>query len=259
MRIFPINNHDAGNQPERLVIRESIWNGLTILALLGTLAAVIILLMVFNNAASSGDPGTAPVAGAVNSTPTATKTATLTVPVPTDTATLAPTMPAPSDTPSVSASPTTEVIIVEATPAQPPAPIPTPDPAEKSRYAFGLAAEPQGLNASLYQPARGCAWMGVAGRAFDIQNRPVKGIRVQLSGWLNGHTVNLLSLTGTALQYGPSGYEFTLAEAPMATTGWLKIQLLDQSDLPLSSIVVLDTYAECEKNLILVDFKQITE
>jgi hypothetical protein len=99
--------------------------------------------------------------------------------------------------------------------------------------------------------------MGVAGRVFDIKNRPVKGIRVALTGWLPGRTVSLLSLTGTALQYGPSGYEFTLADAPDATTGQLKIQLMDQSDLPLSDFVVLDTYVECEKNLILVDFKQI--
>ena len=99
--------------------------------------------------------------------------------------------------------------------------------------------------------------MGVAGRVFDMQDRPVKGVRVVLYGFLDGKTVQLLSLTGTAVQYGPSGYEFTLSDTPVDSKGQLYVRLLDQSDLALSDKVYFDTFSDCNKNLILIDFKQV--
>lgn len=249
-------------EPERKsgisISRDSLWNGLTIVALLATLAALVVLLMIFNNPVSGVNPYPPPASANNSALPTTTLAASATLTSVTSTDTTADTRFISSETPPAVPSPTVAVVVVEATPAQPDVP-PTLEPTNPSGYAFGLMAQPQGIAASLYQPTRGCSWMGVAGRAFDLKNRPVRGIRVQLTGWLNGRSINLLSLTGTALDYGPSGYEFSLADAPIATTGWLKIQLLDQSDLPLSSIIVLDTYAECEKNLVLVDFKQINE
>jgi len=239
-------------------VRENTWNALTILAMLATLAIVVVLLVIFNDPAAGINPYPPPAKPAKVGQAAALATAT-DLP-PSATPTLEPTVIFETELPIVTevsvVKPTTAVIVLEATPATLEAPQPTTEPVKPEKYAFGLQAHPQGISASLYQPTRACAWMGVAGRVFDIQNRPVKGIRVAITGWLNGHTVNLLSLTGTALQYGPSGYEFSLAEAPDATTGQLKIQLMDQSDLPLSDVVVLDTYVECEKNLILVDFKQ---
>ncbi|HWR65305.1 MAG TPA: hypothetical protein VN364_04250 [Bellilinea sp.] len=239
-------------------VRENTWNALTILALLATLAIVVVLLVIFNDPAAGINPYPPPAKPAKVGQAAALTTATDLLP--TWTLTIEPTAIAATEIPAVPdlsvVKPTTAVIVLEATPAVLYEAQPTSEPVKPGKFAFGLQANPQGISASLYQPTRACAWMGVAGRVFDIQNRPVKGIRVLITGWLNGHTVNLLSLTGTALQYGPSGYEFSLAETPDATSGQLKIQLMDQSDLPLSDVVVLDTYVECEKNLILVDFKQ---
>jgi hypothetical protein len=67
----------------------------------------------------------------------------------------------------------------------------------------------------------------------------------------------MISLTGVALNYGRGGYEFTLADRPIASKGSLWLQLLDQSGIPLSEQVYFDTYDSCEQNLIIVDFKQI--
>lgn len=247
------------NLAKKLPVRENTWNALTITALLATLGIVVVLLVIFNDPAAGINP--LPPPAKPNKVGQAALLDTPTSLPPTWAPTVEPTAFILSDTPAateVSAIlPTTAVIILEATPSAGENPQPTAEEVEPAKYAFGLQAQPQAISASLYEPTRACAWMGVAGRVFDIKNRPVKGIRVAITGWLDGHTVNLLSLTGTALQYGPSGYEFSLAEAPDATIGQLKIQLMDQSDLPLSDVVVLDTYVECEKNLILVDFKQI--
>jgi hypothetical protein len=80
---------------------------------------------------------------------------------------------------------------------------------------------------------------------------------VQVGGYLGAAKIDLLSLTGTALQYGQAGYEFTLAEKPIASTGKLWVQLLDQSDLPLSDKIYFDTFSACEQNLIIINFKQV--
>ena len=65
------------------------------------------------------------------------------------------------------------------------------------------------------------------------------------------------SLTGTALQYGTAGYEFTISDVPTATQGSFWIRLVDQANLPLSGRIPFDTFAECEKNLTIINFKQV--
>jgi hypothetical protein len=64
-------------------------------------------------------------------------------------------------------------------------------------------------------------------------------------------------MIGTATQYGQGGYEFTLAEKPVASDQSLWVQLFDQAMLPLSDKVPFSTYAECNKNLALVNFNQV--
>ena len=235
------------------------WNILTLFTLLLVLAVAVVMLVIYNdpetglNPFPPPDPPEALVLSA--DIPTATIPPTqLPTPSPTETVTRVPTV-----VPSLIPSATANVMLVPGTPSVEQALQPTPEENNSGRYPFGLQASPQGLSAALYDPSRGCDWMGVAGRVFDLQNRPVKGIRVALTGYLGMNRVELLSLSGTALQYGPSGYEFTLANAPTASTGRLSIQLFDQSDLPLSPKIVFDTYAECESNLILIDFKQVDE
>jgi hypothetical protein len=89
-----------------------------------------------------------------------------------------------------------------------------------------------------------------------MQDRPATGITVQLVGSLNKRYVEQTSLTGTALAYGPSGYEFTLTDVPVSSIRSLSVYLLDQAGLPLSEKVTFDTFDDCAKNLILINFKQ---
>jgi len=98
----------------------------------------------------------------------------------------------------------------------------------------------------------GCNWMGLAGQVFDLNGRPQIGLVVHLEGG------GLISdtLTGSKLEYGPSGYEFVLGDHPVQTTNTYIIQLRNSAGMPLSGVYVIPTFAECNKNLILVSFVQ---
>ena len=234
--------------------RDRIWNLAT-----GFVAVLILLVaagitMIFINPNSSINPFPPPTLPArlVLSTETP---ASIAMPA-TWTATVSPTPEIiPTQEPSLTPTPTLEILsgtpIVE---------LGTPEPTETlvvGGFSFMRQGDPQPISAALYDSNRTCNWMGVAGRVFDLQGRPVTGIRVLLRGSLSGRSINLLSLTGTAAQYGPSGYEFTLADQPVASRGALSVRLLDQSDLALSERVTFDTTVDCERNLILIDFKQV--
>ena len=100
----------------------------------------------------------------------------------------------------------------------------------------------------------GCKWIGVAGQVFDQQQNPVSSVVVQLKGTMNGTPITELGMTGTARIYGPAGYELLLGSQPFNSSGALTIQLLDSQGKPLSAAVPINTYQDCQKNLILVNF-----
>jgi hypothetical protein len=136
-------------------------------------------------------------------------------------------------------------------------PLPPTETPFSGYYAFVLQNDINAIESTLFKPNYGCNWIGVAGQVFDLQARPVMGVRVWLRGTYNGKRVDLLSLTLESSPYGPSGFEFTLGDIPLNSTGQLSIQLLDQANIPISDRVYFDTFEDCQKNLILINFKQI--
>jgi hypothetical protein len=124
-------------------------------------------------------------------------------------------------------------------------------------YSFKVQNAVNAISGEIFKPDLGCNWLGVAGQVFDLQGRPVKGIRVWLKGSLKGYKVDYLGLTLESSPYGPSGFEFTLADAPVNSSGTLYLQLLDQAGIPISDRVYFDTFEDCERNLILINFKQV--
>ena len=101
--------------------------------------------------------------------------------------------------------------------------------------------------------------MGIGGQVIDMSNAPVIGLIIRLGGRLPDVKIpeDYISLTGLALNYGRSGYEFKIADQPIASSGQLWVQLLNQSGGPLSDQVYFDTYDSCEQNLIIIDFIQV--
>jgi hypothetical protein len=226
------------------------WNLLTLITLGILILVLAFLITIFVNPASAWNPFPPPNMPQALVLPTATPTLRALPP------TWTPTLPPPTET--VSPTPTLDVPLVTVTVlsadiAATATEVPTPS----SGYAFTIKSEPVALDGSIFHPDWECRWMGAAGQVEDIQGRPAKGIRVLVSGRLNGEKVEMNSLTGTALQYGPAGFEFLLAEAPVATSERMWLQLLDQAGLPLSAKVYFDTFDACDQNLVLINFKQV--
>ncbi len=156
----------------------------------------------------------------------------------TDTATLAPT---------ITLQPSATLISLV-----PPTRTPSPSPTAKAPYSTTVTAIPS----TIIHPDLGCGWFGIGGTVNDANNSPVIGLPLRLSGSLSGDAVNLLTVSGTALDYGPSGFEFKLGTAPVASDKLLTLQLLDQNGVPQASNVYVVTYNDCKRNLILVRFKK---
>lgn len=145
----------------------------------------------------------------------------------------------------------------EGTPVPETTPITPTETPFSGYYAFALQNDINAIQSTLFKPNYGCNWIGVAGQVFDLQGRPVMGVRIWLRGTYNGKRVDLLSLSLESSPYGQSGFEFTLGDTPLNSTGNLSIQLLDQANIPISDRVYFDTFEDCQKNLILINFKQI--
>lgn len=125
-------------------------------------------------------------------------------------------------------------------------------------YPFVLQGDPTGMKSTLFRPSSDCSWIGVAGNVYDLQTRPVQGIIVQMGGSYNYKTLDeQFTLTGLARSYGESGYEFTISNLIVASSHTLWVQLVDQAAIPLSEKIYFDTYADCIRNVILINFKQV--
>jgi hypothetical protein len=111
----------------------------------------------------------------------------------------------------------------------------------------------------LFNPEKECNWMGVAGQVFDMDGNPVDNLVLSIVGSLNDIPVDLVGLTGTNNEYGPGGYEIVLSKKTFESTGDLKMSLFDLDGNPLSNPIAIDTFDDCQKNLIMVNFEQVSQ
>lgn len=221
------------------------WNFLSLLLLLGMLAVIGVGVLIYMQPYTALNPYPPPTLPALIVLPSDT-------PVPSAIPSQAPSMLIPvTDTPAPTLTPGFATPIgMGGTAAGATATV-------ESRYAFALQSAPQAISATVLYPDRGCSWMGVGGQVLDLQGRGVPGAIVMLGGSLGDDQISLNSMTGTALQFGPAGYEFTLGDMPVASSGRLWVRLVDQSNLPLSERVYFDTFSDCTRNLIVINFKQV--
>lgn len=228
--------------------RDLTWNVLTVLVWLGIAAVAVVVLTLVANPHSRFNPFPPgqPTLVALITFPTETPT-----PVP-PTATRRGAVTR-TPTPTVTLTPTATVTV---TPTITLTPGPSPTPTIYSLYPYIVWGDPKTIPGATFPDHEACR-MWVAGQAYDLQGAPVVGIQVMLGGWLDGKTYSELSLTGTALQFGPAGYEFQLKDSPVESKESVWVMLLDQSGIPLSNKVYFDTYGDCGSNLILVNFRQV--
>jgi len=249
-----MNSLDFEDQPSpRHNIATLLLNILTVMAILGVLCNIVLFLMLFNSPNSTLNPFPPPTLPVALALPTYTPTPLAILPATwTPTVTLEPTATeAPRATGTL---PLTETPFSIATPSTPTRPA--------TGYRFVMKSDRPLSIPNISYPDKGCNWMGVAGQVYDISGGPKTQVIVELGGFLDNKLVDpasgtKITLTGTSPQYGQAGYEFVLADHPITSAGTLWIQLVDQANTPLSDKIYFDTYDTCDKNLIIISFKEV--
>lgn len=237
-----------------------VWNVLTLLILLASLTLVVIFAVIFINPYAALNPFPPPTPLAVLAIPTSTPTPLNQMP-PTWTPEASPTFtitPTPTETPTEFPSQTLEP---SATPTLDPRVTPSPTlrpTATAGGYAFvPQEGSPAAISYSIYSDV-GCQFLGVGGRVLGLDGSPITpGVIVRLRGTLDGQSVSLDTLSGTATQYGESGFGFQLSDHPIASGLTLYIQLVEQAYLPMSDRIYFETFDTCDKNLIFITFRQV--
>jgi hypothetical protein len=250
-----------------------IWNVLTILMLLGVVCVVGYFLMVFTNPNTILNPFRPQPLPPPVTFPTATVTPRSILPAtwtplptlaPSETSTQVPTdTPAPSATPGGAATNAAGAPTDAAAPSATAFSLATPTEATSSGGARGMPFDvspgtPLSTSSAAFHPEAGCDWLGVAGQVHDLTGAPISGQQVRIGGFLGGKSIDNPTLTGLTSAYGTDGfYEFYLGEELIASNGSLWVQLIDQAGLAMSEKIFFDTYDSCDKNLTLINFRQV--
>jgi hypothetical protein len=155
----------------------------------------------------------------------------------------------PTPLPSTPAAETTPTLTVTPTIEQP-----TVEPTPQTAIQFTVQEGSPMLLPNFANPTAGCHWMGVAGQVFDEENLEILNLTL-VAGMLSDESVEEFSaVTGTALAYGPGGYEIQLLDTPVETSQTYWIEIRDQDGTALSDRFFFDTHEDCERNLILINF-----
>ncbi len=248
MEQIEISGEDRPSLKDR--IPGGVWNCLTIGVLIAILVVVVVFLLIFIDPNSVLNPFPPPTLFPSIQGPTPTVTLRFKL-IPSWTPTVA-------TTPVPSAPIATHTPLVTDTPAVSPTAFGPTSTSTPGTYTFVVqTGSPSAISGSTFHPEAGCDWSGVAGQATSLNGEAVRGLFVQLGGSMpETEQVNKRVMTGLADEYGPGGFEITLADKLVASDGTLWIQLVDQQNLPLSERVYFNTYADCEKNLIIIYFNQ---
>jgi hypothetical protein len=179
-------------------------------------------------------------------------------------ATVIPDQPAPtiSNTtePQATSTPTAKTVLPLSTPGVSQA---TKEPPPNQAIAgFPKPAFPYGLQSGTpallqnFINTNGCNYLGVGGQVLKLNGDAVSGLVVEITGTLSGKNILNLALTGNAQNLGPGGYEIKIGDQPVASNGTLKIQVFDLSGQPQTPLIAFETFADCNKNFILVNFSE---
>ncbi len=152
-------------------------------------------------------------------------------------------IPSPTKTPTP-----TKTINPTATRAPTQLPSPTPFP-------YQIQENSPVYISNFAHPEKGCHWLGVAGHIFDQAGKPIEKLVIAIKGVVGVKTIDALGLTGLHDAYGPSSYEVEIGNTPFESKSAMTIQVFDLNGNNLTNKFYFDTYADCAKNLILIDFK----
>lgn len=155
-----------------------------------------------------------------------------------------------------SPAPTETVSTVEATATETRTPMPSPtglteQPGATNTVAvFPFTLQDEAVTYTQNFNEEDCAWLSIAGQVFDLDGDPLPGLPVQVTG----ENFERIVFTGTAVQYGPSGYEVFLNSTPIEAE--FVVRLLNTTGMPLSEPIVVRTLSSCDRNVAIVNFIQ---
>lgn len=139
----------------------------------------------------------------------------------------------------------------------------TPGPPTKTRSALPYTMQADSKSDCATKPlcpfylsnyinTAGCKYMGMIGQAFNLDGKAELNLYVHLEG--GGLVVE--GITGSEPSIGPGAYKIDMGTNPVTTTDTYKVQLRNSSGQPLSDNLIIPTFGDCKKNLILVNFEQ---
>lgn len=108
--------------------------------------------------------------------------------------------------------------------------------------------------ANFTDPEAGCRWLGVAGQVFGVDGAAVQGLIVMVGQDSLEGDDEFSTLTGLAQAYGPGGYEIVLLDQAVETSATYWVQIYDNGGTPVTERVGFDTFEDCERNLVLMNF-----
>jgi hypothetical protein len=243
-------------QPRRRKQKQSVWyDRLALILLLLTPVVLGCYLLIFMIPGLPLNPFPPYSQAMATFAPTLTPQPTYT-PTRTPTNTSTPTnTPRPTRTPTDTATPRPTLnLTITGTPrnflaTRTPTPSATPT-LGPTKSPFSYTAEVLYQRAQLY----GSNWSGIAGLIFGLDLKHQPGIGVKAWGDDPLGSEGQLLPSGTATQYGASGFEFTLGDKPVS--GKYNVQLLDANGAPISPIVEIDLKGDPRANLAYIIFRQ---
>ncbi len=141
-------------------------------------------------------------------------------------------------------------------------PFPTATPVVINTLSPTLTNEPNKFAAQDGTPSYlpysgGCTGLYLAGNITDLDDNPVMLMTVRASGTLGGEDILIEALSGSNTDYTVSGWEIKLSDTMVASTGEIIVALYRQGGWePISEEVRIDTFNDCSRNLIVVNFIQ---
>ncbi|HAJ05221.1 MAG TPA: hypothetical protein DCL76_01530 [Chloroflexi bacterium] len=118
-------------------------------------------------------------------------------------------------------------------------------------YDYILQEGSIGYTTQFAYPELKCDWLGIAGTVFDEKGNAAEDLIVNVEG-PDGFTMD--ALIGTKPEFGPAGYEITLANSPINSDMLYEVRLLDTFGNSVSDSYPITTFDDCDRNLIIANF-----
>jgi len=104
----------------------------------------------------------------------------------------------------------------------------------------------------------GCDGIYFAGNVIDTEGNPLAGMLVIAAGTLGDTPLEVEpSLSGLNPEFSPSGWQIKLSETLLDSSETVYIALYSlESAEPVSELIYVNTYNDCDRNMIMVNFVQ---